>query len=390
MMSTTKNMSQKETVIFIGGMTCQSCVRHIESILTQKAGVKLVRVGLEQQFGFIRYDPALTSPTVLAAVVDDIGFEASVDDCDTLNATWITVSGMTCQSCVRHIEGMVYNVTGVRSVHVSLSDSLATVIYDSLQTSASNLCDVINDLGFDAELLTVTAGDDLTGSISAAAASEVSESGDEFAKLAATRTIAGQQMCEISVEGMTCNSCVRNIESSLSSVAGVISVCVLLDQKKAIVVFNPVEISPETVAEKIDDMGFEVAVLVNRLQAHFDADKTATLGHSQPSENGKPDDVQHSAVTAGQMTTQLSVSGMHCQSCVRAIEGHLKSIFGVVSVNVNLDRELCRVVHNPSCVSAETLRQAVESAGNFKASFSGKFMFWCCCINMYRSVFLAV
>jgi len=283
-MSTTGNMSEKESVIIIGGMTCQSCVHHIESMLTQTLGVKAAKVCLEQKFGFVRYDPSLTSPTSLAAVVDDIGFEASLHDCDTLSVTWISVTGMTCQSCVRHIEGMVSDVSGVRSVHVALKDSVATVVYDGLQTSASSVCSVINDIGFVAELLPIVTGneDNLA----------VPESGDEFMKLAATRTNSGQQTCEMSIEGMTCISCVRNIESTVSAVRGVISVCVSLDQKKAVVVFNAMEVSPETVAEKIDEMGFEAAVLVNQSQTHRDpSGEMAALGLTQLSKNGKPDAV---------------------------------------------------------------------------------------------------
>jgi len=260
-------MPDKETVIFIGGMTCQSCVCHVESMLTQKLGVKLVKIGLEQKFGFVRYDPSFTSPASLADVVDDIGFEASLDDCETLSAAWINVSGMTCQSCVHHIEGMIRDVTGVRSVHVSLSDGRATVIYDSLQTSASDLCTLINDIGYDAELSPdLTANELLCGTSSSAMTSVRPESGDEFLELAAARTNAGHQTCEVSVKGMTCSSCVKHIESTLSSVSGIGSICVSLDQEKAVVMFNPLEISPEAIAEKIDDMGFEAAVLADQCQ----------------------------------------------------------------------------------------------------------------------------
>ena len=340
-MSAAANTTEKETVILIGGMTCQSCVNHIESMLTQTAGVKRVRVGLELKFGFIRYDPSLTSPTSLAAVVDDIGFEASVDDCDTLSATWIKVSGMTCQTCVQHIEKMVQSVIGVRSVHVSLTDSLATVLYDSRHTSAAGLCGMINDIGFGAAVQPVMAGDNNpSGSHCATATSEVPESGDEFVSLAATRTNAGQRTCEISVEGMTCESCVRNIESTVSSVAGVVSVSVSLDRKKAVVVFNPTEISPETVAEKIDDMGFEAAVL----GTHLDAGRIVT-----PRENGKPDvtvtadqtnskhilpdnsdddDDNDIATAAAKSKCSLRVTGMTCGSCVANIERHVRMLRG--------------------------------------------------------------
>jgi len=249
-------MSDKEAVIFIDGMTCESCVRHIESMLMQKVGVKHARVCLELKFAYVCYDFSVTSADSLAEVVDDIGFTASLDDCETLTSTWINVNGMTCQSCVRHIEGTVRDVIGVRLVYVSLSEHLATVVYDRLHTTATVLCNVINDIGFEAELLPDMAVCQLSGSNCV-----LVNSGDEFTQLAATRTNHGQQTCEISVEGMTCNSCVKHIESVLSSVGGIISVHVSLEEKIATVVFNPLEIVPEAIAERVDDLGFEAAVL---------------------------------------------------------------------------------------------------------------------------------
>jgi len=368
-------MTVKETVIFVDGMTCQSCVSHIESTLRQKPGVMLVKVSLEQKFSFIGYDPLLTSPASLAAVVDDIGFEVSLGDCETLSATWVNVNGMTCQSCVQHIEGMVRDVIGVRSVSVSLNDSLATVLYDCMQTSASGLCSVINDIGFEAYLLPDMTVNDSSRNNPAEVKLLKQTSGDEFTKLAAARKNAGQQTCEISVEGMTCGSCVKNIESTMSSVSGIISVSVSLDQKKADVVFNPAEISPEIVAEKIDDIGFVAAVLVDISDTDNNSGIMAATGHGQPGRKGKPDNVQCSTNSSDQTMAMLNIKGMHCQSCIRKIEGHLKNMVGVVSVKVTLENELCHVVYDPSCISAETLCHAVEDAGDFKASLSGMFVF---------------
>jgi len=367
-------MAVRETAIFIDGITCQSCVNHIESMLREKAGVKLVKVSLEQKFAFVGYDPSLISPASLAAVVDDIGFEASLADSKTLSAAWINVSGMTCQSCVQHIEGMVRDIIGVRSVFVSLNDSLATVVYDCMQTSASDVCSVINDIGFDAYLLPSMTFEESVRNNPAEVNLLTQASGDEFTKLAAARTNAGQKTCEISVEGMTCSSCVKNIESTVSSVSGIISVSVSLDQKKANVTFDPVEVSPEIVAEKIDDMGFVAAVLVDVSESDYDPEIMATLGHDHASRYSNPDNLQYSANSSDQMTAVLNVLGMHCQSCVKKIEGYLKDMIGVVSVKVTLENELCHIVYDPSCISSETLRQAVESAGDFKASFLGGFI----------------
>ena len=161
----------------------------------------------------------------------------------------------------------------------------------------------------------------------------------------------------------------------MSSVSGIVSVIVSLDQKKASVVFDPVEISPEIVAAKIDDMGFVAAVLVDVSETDRDPGKMATFGRSQFDKKGKRDNLQCSANCAGRTMAVLNVVGMHRQSCVKNIEDHLKNMVGVISVKVTLENELCRVVYDPSCVSAETLRRAVENAGDFKASFSGMFVF---------------
>lgn len=67
----------------------------------------------------------------------------------------------------------------------------------------------------------------------------------------------------ISIEGMTCQSCVRNIESVVSGLHGVHSVKVDLAAKQGTVVHNPQVTTGDQIAERIDDMGFE-AKLINR------------------------------------------------------------------------------------------------------------------------------
>ncbi|MCU0401952.1 MAG: copper ion binding protein [Algoriphagus sp.] len=142
----------RKQVIFIEGMTCQSCVNIIETTIGQKAGIHWIKVDLTQKFALVMFDSTLLSPSDLANAVDDMGFDASIDANDALTAVWIGVNGMTCQSCVKHIEGTIRPLIGVRSVKVSLDDKIAVVLYDSSLVTDETLRNAFDDVGFEAEI----------------------------------------------------------------------------------------------------------------------------------------------------------------------------------------------------------------------------------------------
>ncbi|QGT98736.1 hypothetical protein SYNTR_0143 [Candidatus Syntrophocurvum alkaliphilum] len=63
---------------------------------------------------------------------------------------------------------------------------------------------------------------------------------------------------ELTVEGMSCNHCKANIESTLNKLEGINQVFVNLDNKLVEISYNEQEISIEKIIELIDDLGFEV------------------------------------------------------------------------------------------------------------------------------------
>ncbi len=62
-------------------------------------------------------------------------------------------------------------------------------------------------------------------------------------------------------------------------------------------------------------------------------------------------------------TEKLSIEGMHCASCVAAVEKSLGRVKGVARANVNLATESAMVSYDPSKVDFGSLRKAVEDAG---------------------------
>jgi len=63
----------------------------------------------------------------------------------------IKIGGMSCQGCVKNIQGVLSALPGVASADVSLEPPEARVSYDPLQLDRSRLLAAIEDAGFDAQ-----------------------------------------------------------------------------------------------------------------------------------------------------------------------------------------------------------------------------------------------
>ena len=65
--------------------------------------------------------------------------------------TVIKLGGMSCQGCVKNINGVLGALEGVASAEVSLEAAQANVAFDPLLVSRAALLEAIEDAGFDAE-----------------------------------------------------------------------------------------------------------------------------------------------------------------------------------------------------------------------------------------------
>lgn len=323
-------MASVTSVISIEGMTCQSCVRNIEGVVGGLPGVNSVKVDLEGKCGTVTHNPKVVLGSQIADRIDDMGFEAKLlektetqVDIDgksslpngdvkvkvenllgeTVNCACgdqlvqITVKGMTCNSCVKNIEGNIGQKTGVRSIKVSLEDEMATLIITPTEVTAEAVRTMIDDMGFEAALVH-----------------------------SASSTVT------VSIEGMTCMSCVRNIESTVGEKPGVLVIKVNLEEKKGVVSIDPRITSPEKVRDHIDDMGFEATLL-------------------------QPDSA------LGVEACVVSIKGMTCNSCVKNIEGTVGEKPGIISIKVNLEKEEGTVEYDPSVVSAEAVTEMIDDMG---------------------------
>ena len=136
-------------IIDVEGMTCQSCVKSIESVISEHVGVINIKVSLENDNALIEYDSLQVSPEQLIEAISDMGFDAFLPK-DLNKKVTINVEGMTCQSCVRTITEIMSAKEGVKSIVVSLENANAVIEFDSKLTGIPVLCEQIEDMGFDA------------------------------------------------------------------------------------------------------------------------------------------------------------------------------------------------------------------------------------------------
>lgn len=145
--------------IGIKGMTCERCVAPVQKELTAIPGVVKVRVDDKAGHAWVTVEapqqPLSTAKprrisAELAAAVTRAGANHGDGFSPTVNYV-LTVEGMTCEGCSRHIQGILSKVPGVAAASVSYEGGYAVVV-PSVKTgpNAKNLVSAIEQAGYKA------------------------------------------------------------------------------------------------------------------------------------------------------------------------------------------------------------------------------------------------
>ncbi len=197
----------------IKGMTCQSCVKSIETSLGDLNGVEEAKVDLKEETGCVRFCANLTSPEEIVLVVEDAGF-----DVRRMVDTVISVQGMTCNSCVQTIEHGLREQEGVLSVRVSLQDAKAFVTLDPSLMTSKQAAEAIYDMGFDTEVVN---GENASNKTQVKKTPRELEEGLKVDEdVAQDEDESEVEKCFVSIQGMTCASCVAAIEKHVKKING--------------------------------------------------------------------------------------------------------------------------------------------------------------------------
>lgn len=252
--------------------------------------------------------------------------------------TTLRVEGMTCGACTSSVETAFKNMEGAGSVSVSLVMGRAVIHHDPQRLSPEALKGMIEDRGFDAEVITTD--------IPIPADQEEIPTYIRTAKdIAETRL----SITTLAVEGMTCGACTSAVERGFKDVPGVKSMSISLLSERAVVEHDPATLSPEAIAEIIEDRGFG-ATVIESLGLPTSASKgTRTQGWDQPQ-------VQLT-------TTTIAIEGMTCGACTSAVESGFKELDGLAQFNISLLAERAVIVHEASKLSADQIVQIIEDRG---------------------------
>lgn len=169
----------------------------------------------------------------------------------------VGIGGMTCSMCSKAITQALQNMPAVSKVTVSLATDSAMITYDPTQASPQDLCNAIEDIGY-----------------------EVVPSRSPSDPTSGTTTRA---VVEFAVRGMTCSMCTQAIQRALEAVPGVEDVSISLSTNMARITFLTASTTKEALRQAIEDVGYEVAeelVLTNE-EDPLSADRLERLLHQQ-------------------------------------------------------------------------------------------------------------
>ena len=252
--------------------------------------------------------------------------------------TTLKVEGMTCGACTSAIETGFQGVDGVGNVSISLVMERAVVQHDPVKLPAEKVKEIIEDRGFDAEVLS----SDLPAVAPAVEDHFLSDSEDEEEE---AEQDSSMSTTTISVGGMTCGACTSAVEGAFKDVSGIKAFSISLLSERAVLEHDVKIISPDRIAEIIEDTGFDAKVLETKAAM-------PTKKKSQRSRDKRKI-----------LTTTVAVEGMTCGACTSAIEGGFKGVDGILQFNISLLAERAIIIHDPTKITEDQIVEIIEDRG---------------------------
>lgn len=238
-----------------------------------------------------------------------------------------------CGACTSAVEGGLKGVDGVGNVSVSLIMERAVVMHDADRISAEEIREIIEDRGFDAEVLATDLVSPRVDKMDIAFKDAVHDG----------PTYVGTV---VAIEGMTCGACTSAVEGAFKDVAGVKNFSISLLSERAVIDHDPSILSAEEIAEMIEDRGFGATIV--------ESTEVKEEGKTAPS---------RSATTTLQMITTVAIEGMTCGACTSAVESGFKDVEGMLKFNISLLAERAVITHDPTKLSSEQIAEIIEDRG---------------------------
>jgi Cu+-exporting ATPase len=215
----------------------------------------------------------------------------------------------------------------------------AVVQHDPSKISAATIRELIEDRGFDAEILS----SDTPQSTSGDSDEDLLVSDDDENEESQLTTTT------VSVGGMTCSSCTSAVEGAFKNVAGIKSFSISLLSERAVIEHDPSLISHQTIVSTIEDTGFDATLVDSSTSGMYPK-------HARRQR-------RRSITKQDILTTTVAIEGMTCGACTSAVDGAFKDVEGVIQFNISLLAERAVIVHDPTKLTAASIAERIEDIG---------------------------
>ncbi|UCE41546.1 MAG: copper-translocating P-type ATPase [Candidatus Aminicenantes bacterium] len=128
---------------------------------------------------------------------------------------------------------------------------------------------------------------------------------------------------DLPIVGMSCAGCASTVQKNLAALKGVESASVNFGTTQATVLFQPQLVDPADLISQVRKSGYDVGIA----------------------------------------SVEIPIQGMHCASCVQAIEKALLKEKGITKASVNLASEKAKIEYIPSLINLPEIKKVIEQTG---------------------------
>ncbi|BDD57135.1 hypothetical protein MAP00_002527 [Monascus purpureus] len=240
----------------------------------------------------------------------------------------LSIGGMSCASCANSITSQVEQLEFVQDITVNLLTNSAAVSYDGPQSNIDKVVEQIEEIGFEASVGEVTPA-------------------------STSKQVTKSYITEISIDGMTCGSCVGAVTRGVEELPFVVRVSVNLLSHSGQVEFHGRE-NLDSIVQKIEDLGYDASVTsVHAVAANDDSDESTARNTR---------------------TVFIRVNGMFCHHCPDKVLGSLRDLPDpslVIEKPLSVKDPVLKITYvpHPPAVTIRRILSTIEDANNaFKAT----------------------